>query len=986
MGLISRLLGSETRTGHPSQYSLAAIFGAGADSYAGPMVTEATAMNYSAVYAAVRIISESVAMLPLFTYRTLADGGREKATNHPAYALLHRAPNPEMSKFEFIETLIAHAVLRGNAYAEIEWSNSGRPLALWPLNPAMMTVERVGGNLIYTYRLPQGQETQLPAWRIHHIRGLSGNGVLGYSPIKFAMQSIGLGLALEEYGARFFGNGARPGGVLEHPGVLSDGAYERLKSSWNESHEGLSNAHRLKILEEGLQYKTIGVAPDEAQFLESKKFQISDIARWFRVPLHMLAELSNATFSNIEEQGQEFVSYTLQPWLERHEQALERDLFTTKERESLYVEYLTNGLLRGRVADRYQSYQTGIMAGIMSPNEARSLENMNPYEGGDIYLAPLNMAEITPNGVATPAPAGGRGAQLAGGRDAALAGVSRETVFSGQFAVAPATPPATAEQRAQSIAQPRRAMMRAYVGLYEDVAQRAVRREVNDVRRALDSYLRKRSVADFTAWLDKFYGDLRSVLGDMFRPLMLSLAAQMTGSVAGELDIDDPGVTEELRQFVEAYLRQFADLTAVGSQKQIEAILSEAAQTNTDPAPLIEERLQGWEESKPRKISRQQAFEAGNALIVATYGALSVTTLRWVTNSGACEYCQGLNGKVVGVREYFIQAGERISGSPGSEPMLVRRKSRHGPIHDGCECSVVANDSLKSAPSRPGKKSAGAALAERLAQGDAQADAAVMALSGQLKTTAQEMQKIKNELAAIRAGNWPPFLTNDRDRQAYLAQLEADYQRTLKTQEMLVAELDAATAKAEAGRASRIALGNIGGGDYKIKLAGGNAQSDEAVRFLESFVNTGLLDNASTSLALRALPLGSRGYFDGTDIFLGPDAAVHSYVHEIGHRIERDNPRVLQAAVDFFQRRTQGYSEEPMSNYFPGAGAHERTIVDKFSDPYIGRVYKDDKGQIRATEVVTMGLQYMHEDPVRFAEQDPDHFAFIYDTLNGGGR
>lgn len=676
MGLISRLF---ERRAHPSQHSLAAIFGLQSNTYAGPAVTEETALTFSAVYACVRIISESVAMLPLLTYRRLANGGKEKATDVPLYNLLRRKPNPEMTSFEFRETLIAHVATWGNGYAEIEWSNSGQPLALWPLNPAKMQVSRRNGQLVYLYRLPNGEERPLPSWRVHHVRGLSSNGIVGYSPIRLAMQSIGVGLALEEYGARFFGNGARPGGVLKHPGVLSDGAYKRLKESWLAENEGLSNAHRLKILEEGLDYEAIGIPPEEAQFLESKKFQVNEIARWFRIPPHMLADLERATFSNIEEQGLEFVIYTLGPWLTRHEQAIERDLLTEAEQQTLFVEYLVNGLLRGNITSRFQAYQLALQGGWMNPNEVRTLENMNPYEGGDTYLMPLNMA-----------PAGQSGARS----DA----VSRETETAdpkpklgtphGQEHDAHGQ--ADQERRAQELGEQRRKIMNAYLPMYRDVAARMVRREVNDVRRALNSFTTKRTIQDFVLWLDTFYSDYRSVLRDAFLPVMMSLAEQMTGIVASELDLEDAGVTDALRTFIDEYLVQFAALEAIGDQKQLEALIRQALNEGGDPVPLVEERLTGWEETKAEKVASQQAFEAGNALIVAGYAAAGVLFLRWQTNSGACPFCRKLNGKVVGIKEYFVAGGDSIDGDDGDEPMKVRRNTRHPPVHSSCTCTVIS--------------------------------------------------------------------------------------------------------------------------------------------------------------------------------------------------------------------------------------------------------------------------------------------------------
>jgi hypothetical protein len=519
------------------------------------------------------------------------------------------------------------------------------------------------------------------------------------------MQSIGVGLALEEYGARFFGNGARPGGVLKHPGILSEDALRRLQASWSADNEGLSNSHRMKILEEGLSYEAIGIPPEEAQFLESKKFQVNEIARWFRIPPHMLADLERATFSNIEEQGLEFVIYTLGPWLTRHEQAIERDLLTEAERQTLFVEYLVNGLLRGNITSRFQAYQQALQSGWMNANEVRGLENMNPYDGGDTYLQPLNMApagttattaDSESNGLATSrAGRSGHGDGCMCGRCRAAThepececstcrSVSRETEPT------PSPTPDAQERRAQELGGQRRKIMQSYVRLYRDVAARMVRREVNDVRRALESFTRKRTIQDFVLWLDTFYSEYRTVLQDAFLPTMMSLAEQMTGVVASELDLEDAGVTDALRQFIDEYLAQFAALEAIGDQKQLEALIRDALNEGADPVPVIEERLNGWEETKADKIAGQQAFEAGNALIVAGYVGAGVLYLRWQTNSGACPFCRKLNGKVVGISEYFAQGGDSLDGDEGDAPMKVRRNTRHPPVHGGCSCVVVS--------------------------------------------------------------------------------------------------------------------------------------------------------------------------------------------------------------------------------------------------------------------------------------------------------
>lgn len=360
-------------------------------SAAGRSVTPNTAMQASAVFACVRVIAESIASLPLFVYRATKEG-KEKAYDHPAFYVLHDLANEEMTSFTFRETMMTHLLLWGNAYAEIEYDRMGNVKGLWPLRPDNVFPERdPQGKLQYRVLLPDRTGAILPKERVLHIPGLSFDGIVGMSPIAMAREAIGLSLAAEEFGARFFGNGAKPGGVLEHPGKLSKEAVERLRDSWNKMHQGLTNQHRIAILEEGMTYKQIGIPPEDAQFLQTRKFQLEEIARIFRVPLHLIQDLEHATFSNIEHQSIDFVVHTIRPWVVRWEQALNWKLFGTSTK--FFAEFNVDGLLRGDIKSRYEAYAIARQWGFMSVNEIRSLENLNKVPNGDIYLQPLNMAE-----------------------------------------------------------------------------------------------------------------------------------------------------------------------------------------------------------------------------------------------------------------------------------------------------------------------------------------------------------------------------------------------------------------------------------------------------------------------------------------------------------------------------------------------------------------------------------------------------------------
>jgi len=363
---------------------------------AGKPVNEHTAMQMTAVYSCVRILAETLAGLPLHLYKYNDSGGKEKYLKHPLYKLLHDEPNPEMTSFTFRETLMSHLLLWGNAYAQIIRNARGEVIALYPLMPNKMTVDRdKNGRLFYLYQrsvedaptLGNDSLVYLDPSDVLHIPGLGFDGLVGYSPIAMAKNAIGLAIATEEYGAKFFANGAAPGGVLEHPGTIKDP--QKVKDSWNAAYQGSTNSHRVAVLEEGMKYQQIGIPPEQAQFLETRKFQINEIARIFRIPPHMLADLEKSSFSNIEQQSLEFVKYTLDPWVVRWEQNMCRSLLMESEKPTVFIKFNVDGLLRGDYASRMSGYATARQNGWMSANDIRELENLDriPEElGGDLYL------------------------------------------------------------------------------------------------------------------------------------------------------------------------------------------------------------------------------------------------------------------------------------------------------------------------------------------------------------------------------------------------------------------------------------------------------------------------------------------------------------------------------------------------------------------------------------------------------------------------
>lgn len=369
----------------------------------GKNVNEMTALQTTAVYACVRILAEAIASLPIHVYKH-TDEGKEQDVNHQLYYLLHDEPNPDMTSFVFRETLMSHLLIWGNAYAQIIRDGRGQVLALYPLLPDRMTVKRDDkGELYYVYQRSEEDNPNfkdkgniiLKKSEVLHVPGLGFDGLIGYSPIAMAKNAVGMTLATEEYGASFFANGANPGGVLEHPGILKDPS--KVRESWDQVYQGTNNSHKVAVLEEGMSYKTIGIPPNEAQFLETRKFQINEIARLYRIPPHMVGDLEKSSFSNIEQQSLEFVKYTLDPWVVRFEQAFQKALLLPDEKKTYFIKFNVDSLLRGDYQSRMNGYAIGRQNGWLSTNDIRRLEDMNPLskeEGGDLYLVNGNMTKL----------------------------------------------------------------------------------------------------------------------------------------------------------------------------------------------------------------------------------------------------------------------------------------------------------------------------------------------------------------------------------------------------------------------------------------------------------------------------------------------------------------------------------------------------------------------------------------------------------------
>ena len=360
----------------------------GSASKTGIAITEDSAMRLSAVFGAVRVISETIASLPWMVKQDF-EGSTRNAAAHPINQLIH-SPNGIMTDFNFRETCQAHLCLHGNAFIAIKRNEAGQPIKLIPVHPDRVQVKVYKDEKFYT--IDDGKET-FDDTEMIHILGLSFDGIVGKSVIEAARESIGLGLAADQFGGSFFGNGANVSAVLTHPGRLSDEAYKRLMASWQRRYSGLDNAHKTAILEEGMNLTKVSISPSESQFLETRQFGVVDIARFFRIPLAYLGSLENSsTRANIEEQGIQFQRNTILPWVKRWEAEFNRKLFPNGN--DYYIRFNMDGLLRGDISSRYSSYATARQWGWLSVNDIRKFEGLDNIDNGDTYLQPLNMVDV----------------------------------------------------------------------------------------------------------------------------------------------------------------------------------------------------------------------------------------------------------------------------------------------------------------------------------------------------------------------------------------------------------------------------------------------------------------------------------------------------------------------------------------------------------------------------------------------------------------
>ncbi len=607
----------------------------GPKSYTGKTVNPEVAQGYTAFLACQKVLAESIASLPLVVYERTASGKR-RATEHPLYKILHNRPNPKMTSFVFRETAMVHLTGWGNFYSEVRRNGAGQVEELWPLSPNKVRRVDEGRGTHYELEVGMGEKKIIPASAMLHVMGLSLDGKTGISPVTALRQAIGLGLAMEEFDARFFANDAKPGAILEHPGVLGPEAHANLRRDFEEKYSGLSNKHRVAILEEGMKLHEVGVNLKDAQFLQSRLFQLNEIARAFRVPPHMVGDLERSTFSNIDAQDISFSKHTLRPWLVRWEQAMV-ELFAGTDRDRFFTEFVVDGLERGDPEKRMMVYRTMRELGIMSANDIAAKENINtlPDGSGDDYWRPANMQIV--------------------GQESAQ----------------------TQQRSIETRALPRRlAAADAHTEKLIKRFESLIDTESADLIRMAASIGEGQAFSD---WVADYYLQREGVYLDEISPALLALAADVIDAASADLGVEP----EPQASFQQNYINRAATrYREDGTQKVTEATRGKGVK-----------HLMGlWAGTRAAQLARAEVGRLSNGLALKVFSATGVRRKIWRTRGKNCPICNKFDGRTVELEGYFFQGGDTISfkGEDGVQQKLKVKKSlRHPPLHKGCDCFVA---------------------------------------------------------------------------------------------------------------------------------------------------------------------------------------------------------------------------------------------------------------------------------------------------------
>lgn len=684
--------------------------------YTGKSVTEDTALTFSAFYAAVRIRSHAISTLPLILYRRVGPN-KVRAINHPLYPILKNSPNNYQTTQEWLEQVSIHKDMLGNSLSVIIRNGAQRVSQLIPVHPGRVQVE-VDRDTREPFYIIDGN-THNP-WSMNealHFKDLSLSGYMGISKIRAAKQAIGYGLGLEEFGARFVDNDASSGLVIVHPGSIGDKGVKGLKKQWEDASRG-KNRHRARVLQEGAKVEKITIAPEDAQFLESRQFSIQEIARFMGVPPHMLSDLSKSSFNNIEEQGLDFLFNTVRPELVKIEQKINKVLLGNSE--DFFVEFLFDARARADLASRYNAFSTGINAGFLTANEVRSFENLPQIEGGDTLRVPLNTAPVgqasirqygednkkkkkdkekkrqitdttseandhthrvtfpdsseeggevrtTPGGVndhthTVEYPAFEEGESFS-------YTTSREEGHTHSGTVNERNLPQNMETRQL----PRQVSLRDEIrSEFREAADEILNEEVPQLRRILE---RATTAERLERELEDFFEQHQVFVRSKIEPLYRRFANNVASSLAEDKEREVPDIDEFIEKVIDSAVLRWTR----SSRLQLEDLEDNESRSK---------RLDEWEEKRAAKFADSESTQIQGAAAKAAFIGMGFTRLVWRTRGKNCPFCERLNGRTIDINGAFLLEGDSIDGEGGT--LVSNKKISQPGAHRGCDCYLDA--------------------------------------------------------------------------------------------------------------------------------------------------------------------------------------------------------------------------------------------------------------------------------------------------------
>ena len=631
----------------------------GFPSSTGVRVNEQTALQYLTLYACVSLIAGDLARLPLNLYRRREDGGKDLITDHELYDLLHNAPNPESTSFNWREASQGHLLLWGNTFSFIEREKNGAISALWlKPDPGNMELVRVGGQLKYKYK-HEGKEVIRSRDQIFHIPGFGFNSLWGRSMIAMAREAIGMGLSMEQFGSKYFSEGTHPSGVLEMERVLGDNREEFTKAL-QKGYAGLGKSHKIMVLENGMTYKPLTVPLEDAQFLESRQFQKTEICGMYHVPPHKIAvHGQNSNYNNLEQENASYVDSCLMHWIVRWESTISQQLLTEVERrQGLFFEFQVQGLLRGDSAARAEYYNKIFQVGAITPNEIRSKENDNPIEGGDQAFVMLNMIPLDK---ANQAP------QLT------LEDENEPEQDDARSFWKNADVEYRKKREDRSIAM-RDRIAKQYEPLIRDAATAIVNRETM----AIKKFLNKRAMDDFEQFLDDFYSEFPEYIHQKMSPVLRSFMYAIIDQANLEFDLTEQEFDAEVNEYIDNYSARHVE----SSHNQMLALIDQEPES-------LETRADEWADRRPGKITANELVRAAGAAFAFAMFAAGGRLVWRIRGDHTCPYCRTLEGKKIRSNQHFAAPGDEIDVEDGSTPMRIYGIHQHPPLHQGCDCYVA---------------------------------------------------------------------------------------------------------------------------------------------------------------------------------------------------------------------------------------------------------------------------------------------------------